>query len=174
MTVTLLNGYEPAVDALRGRLRDHLSEYIAAVNAIVADDTTLDPVDAENILPYVPPLDLVRVFPLVGIGRLPGRLEDDNGHSATGVYRFSVLWFLQDANQDVLVKKADRMLRAVVSCVLEGRTWGTGDGYPWPGSITVRDIIPGEALADRPSANEAPKAYLTWGGIVVQAKFDEP
>jgi hypothetical protein len=90
------------------------------------------------------------------------------------VYRFSVLWFLQDANQDALTKKADRMLRAVASCVLEGRSWGDGDGLPWPGSITVRDIIPGDALGDRPSANDPPKAYLTWGGIVVQAKFDEP
>lgn len=171
---TLLNGYEPAVLALHDRLTGSLNTYVDAVNDQSADTTLVDHVDVANILTYIPPLDLVRVFPTVGIGRLPGRLEDDLSHSATGVYRFSVLWFLQDANQDVLVKKADRMLRAVVSCVLEGRAWGEGPGTPWPGSVTVRDIIPGDALGDRPSRNDPPKSYLTWGGIVVQAKFDEP
>lgn len=171
--MTLLHLYEPAVDALVNRLRTSLDGYVTAVNAQVADTTMIDPVPADRVLPYVPPLDMVTAFPTVGVGRLPGRWRDDSGHSATGEYGLSVVAFVQDANQDALTKKADRTLRAVVSCVLDGRpaAWGTDPGQPY--GVTLRELIPGAVLGDRPGPNQPPNSYLTWMGVAVTVLLDE-
>ncbi len=163
---TLVNGPEPSVQALVTRL-GALDEYIALANAQVTDGATVDaPV---QILDYVPPLDQLDQFPVIGIGDAPGRWEDDTGFEATGVYGLTVVWFLQDADQQTLARKARRTLQVLLSCVMDQRKW---DDEHW--GVTLQGTRPGGALADRPGPNEPPTAYLTWVGVAVTVKTDEP
>lgn len=166
---TLLNGPEPAAQALITRLGT-LDDYIALANAAVTDGITVDaPV---QVLPYVPPLDQLDQFPVIGVGDGPGRWEDDTGFSATGVWQLTAVWFLQDADQLALTTRARRALNVLVSCVMDGRVWTDDRDVMW--SVRLLATRPGAALADRPGRNEPPTAYLTWVGVAVEVKTDEP
>lgn len=166
---TLLKGPEPAVQALLARLAT-LPDYLDAANATYTDGILVDP--PAQTLPYVPPLDQLDQFPTIGIGDGDGRLEDDTGYDATGVYTLNVVWILQDADQLALTTRARRTLTVLMSCVLDGRTWTDDTNTMW--GVRLIRTRPGAALADRPGPNEPPTAYLTWVAITVEVKTDEP
>ncbi|MGH9380882.1 MAG: hypothetical protein ACRD2Z_09770 [Thermoanaerobaculia bacterium] len=172
MTLRLV---EPAVDALRDRLEAALPAEIEAINAeaaAVADGYTIE--GPQLVLDYVPNLDLLNQFPTVAIANEgTGRFEDDNAWSATGLYELGVVSFIQDADQQALVRRLRRYTLAVTRVALDDRNLGSGTGIPW--GVVLKRINYGPALADTTGLREGepPNAYLSFSVVTIEVKLDE-
>jgi hypothetical protein len=167
----MIQGIEPAIDALRARLITDLNTRIDAINLERADDIVLDHVAPERILPFVPQPSLLVDFPSIGIGHGPDRFEDDTGFEATGVYDLHVLAFVQHSDQRALAILVRRMKLAVTRCVLEGRNFGSGPGIPW--GVTYQGGDFGPAMGKSVAQDVTPDSYMTFCAIAIRCKLDE-
>lgn len=161
----IIRGVEPAVNALRNRLETQLPTEIIDINSGVTDGYTItDPV---AVLDYIPPPSMLMNFPIVCIGRVQGHFEDDNGSSATGVYDLAVVTYLQDVDQQALVRRLERYTLAVQRTVMYDRNLGVGTGVPW--SVKLERVDYGPTLGD----DKQPDNWLSWTAVTIQVKIDE-
>jgi hypothetical protein len=163
MEILALN--EPVIRALVARLEDRLPAMIDQINAEASDDYEIAP--PAKVLPYIPSPGVLTEWPTVGIQHLPVRLEDDTGFSATSVSQLAIVTFLVDADLDALAWKLVRYERAVASAALENRhlddgAWGT----------RLLSTQPGPTLGDSEDP-ERVKTYMSWTGVLIEAKADE-
>ena len=174
---------EPVVRALVARMDSSvavadakLSAYITAINAeaqTVSDGYAIQ--NPAKVYPFIPPLGLLTEFPTIGIQSLPGRLEDDTAHAAVHVARELVVVYLTNADHVALSWQIRRYVRALGSCArysgaLEGGG-GADDGGAWVVNTVSYDY--GPTLGDTDDPKRVPKEYLTWAGVLVEAKRDE-
>lgn len=153
---------EPVVTALRDRLEAELPAAVAEVNAAVTDGITIEP--PAQVLDYVPNLEELTVFPTVAIQDLPSRFEDDIGSSATGRHQLQIVTFVAVPELRALAWSLRRHARAVATVALAGRSlppagWGT----------TLERVDPGPTL----SQEEGPRTWMSWVGVVINARTDE-
>lgn len=169
---TEIQGVGPVVEAFRQRLEDDLNDAITGVNSVVTDSWHVDPIQDHSlqILPYVPVLSQVKVFPCVGIQRGPRRMEDDIGTSATGIFEIAFLCFNQVSEPEGLALVQERFALAVERCVMNGRRIsGTG---VWGITHELTDY--GPALAELPQSGDGPPVrYMTWSAVMIRAKAEE-
>jgi hypothetical protein len=164
MALELLDLNEPAVHAVVGRLRERLGDVIAELNTGVEDGITIEPPTDEQILDFVPQLELLVDFPTIGIQDLPSKFEDDIGSSATGRHLLGVVIFHANPDQRELAWQLRRYARAVASCVLAGRViepdvWG----------VLLDKVEPGPTL----SHEENPRTYMSWTAVTFDLRTEE-
>lgn len=159
---------EPVITALHGRLVDELPGAIEALNAEIETSPFVFPLatPAEaQILTYIPPPSDLLAPPVIGIGDGRSKLDDDQGHSATGNHQALIVIYDQAAEQEALAWQLRRWQKLVARLVLQGRNlgdaaWGTG----------LIESVPGKTLVDNP---DDPREWFSWVGIRIWAKRDE-
>lgn len=160
---------------LIAKVERELPAFIATRNAeadVVADGITADtPV---LYLDHVPPVQMQRAWPLVGLLRGKSVFDDDTGHSMTGHHPFTVVTFVQDPDQLALTRKIERLTACVASAAISGRRIPTADESEYAAwGVRVVSVDWGEALADVPAGSDTPEAWLTWSEVTIVCRADE-
>lgn len=164
MTSSGIQGVEPVIAALKVRLDAELPGEVILTNS----DHTDYPLSAPTVLDYLPtPQGEMGEFPLVGIGERRGRLEDDTGWSATGVYEVMVIAWDQDADQRALAFKLRRWERCLLRASLKNRRL-TDPRSQVGWGLTAGDLLPGPTFE-----LEDPRTYLSWRAVTITARSDE-
>ena len=156
---------EPVIRALVTRLETTLPALVDQLNAETADDYQITA--PAKVLPYIPSPGILTEWPTIGVQHMPVKLEDDTGFAATSVSGLAIVTFLVEADLDALAWKLIRYSRVVATAALEGRhldegAWGT----------RLLATQPGPTLGDSEDPEKV-KTYMSWIGVVIEAKADE-
>lgn len=167
-----VEGVEPVIAGLVQRLTDFLPGEIDAVNAQVTDGMTIDR-SGLQILDHVPHILTLHQWPTIGVAEGPGRYEDDSGFEATGVHELHIVCFMQEADQQTLVRNLRRLLVAIERTVLEGRVipHPTVDGVNAAWGVVRLRRSPGQTLGEDLAENV--RTWMSSTALVIQAKTDE-
>lgn len=163
------------VAGLVNRIQTDLPAIVTARNAMA--DVVADGIEAQapaQVLDHVPPLEIQTEWPFIGVVRQPSRFEDDTGHSMTGVHTLTVVTFVHEPEQQALVRRLDRLTTCVVDCVIDGRyipAASGGDRVAW--GVQLGQVRWGDALADVPSDNDPPQAWITWSEFDIVCRNDD-
>lgn len=169
--MSTFSGPEAIANALVARLISDLPGQIDTINSQVTDGYTIDYMGDDRVLDFIPgPGELSAGVPVIGIEDGIGRIEDDIGFAATGVYGFSVYTFDQDPEKVALARKLRRWQRALASALMRDRRLSDGSGAVGWG-ITLARWLPGDTLGvEDPDRG---KTWLSWAGVEVVCKSDE-
>lgn len=148
-----ITGPEPVIAAVVTRLTDELAPFIDGVNAEADDGIVCEQPVA--IFDFVPPRSMITDTPLLAVMEGPFTLEDDTGWGATGNCHITVVNYLTDYDPRHLAMKLRRMDRAIIECVLKGRSippaWGVTFVRSDPGPTLSRKESPREMFSLRAS-----------------------
>lgn len=166
---------EEIAAGLVAKINREIGAFITQKNAqaaVIADGISVTA--PLQVLDYVPPLEIQRAWPLVGVAHERSILEDDTGWSATGVHPFVICTFVQRPDQQGITRLIKRLTTCVVAAAIDGRTIPTADETDtaaW--GVRLREVRWGPTLADVPESGREPEAWITWSEAVIECRTDE-
>lgn len=156
---------DPIIAGMFAQLQAHAAAETAAINSTVTDGRTIEP--PAQILDYAPtPSSLQGNLPLLGIGSMPSRFEDDLVHSVAGVHQLAIIGVVAHADPGILQWQLRRYARLILNLIQLDRTYGGVCR-----TTVLNNVDPGPLVGNKNPKIEAD--WLSWVWVIVNCTRDE-